>query len=690
MNFLEPLGLLGLTALIPVIALYFLKLKREERTVPSTLLWKKVIDDLQVNAPFQRLKYSLLLLLQLLLVAVLGFALARPYLSLTGYAGQKIILLIDTSASMGTRDADNGKLTRLEAAVKAARAKVDDLRQNDEMLLVAFDKDVRQLTKFMSDRTLLKGILSDLQPREVDTRADEAIETALALSEGQNNVKVLVLSDGCFGSVKLLKESESQAGNVEDVAAKGGGESLASRLSNFRFIAYGDETSDNAAITQIDARSRPIKAIDADGKRVDSVETQIFVMVENFAPKRRDIVLSLSLNGQRIDTKSVTLNGRIPREETMETHAVDGSTDESSRSVEVFRLQGGASGVVTARIDAPKDKLAVDDTASVVIGVAEGIKLLVVSKATSFGKLNFFLEKALGAMRGLQITTMAPDEFLKAWDQKGQQTVESYDACIFDEVAPIAWSDGGALFLGALPPLPGFAKAEKLAEFPAVIDWDGGHGVMRYVSFGNVTVAKAQSWSVPKTARVLVEGGAGPLVAAFENDRVRVVGVAFDGFSSDWALRPSWPLFCRNVVPWIADASPRRRPACQQTGEPIVVPPGLGADTANLHKPDGSIEDRVQLSQEHATLIPGTEKAGLYYLRGLPGEDPNGRAYAVNLSSRGESDNAARGSLKVGEVKLASSPSAIEAKREIWHDLAIAAAVMLMLEWWIFHRRVGM
>src|SRR6185436_8816807 len=95
LNFLEPWCLLGLSALAPIVALYFLKLKREERIVPSTLLWKKVIDDMQVNAPFQRLKYSLLLLLQLLLVALLAFALARPYLNLGGRAGVKTLMLID-------------------------------------------------------------------------------------------------------------------------------------------------------------------------------------------------------------------------------------------------------------------------------------------------------------------------------------------------------------------------------------------------------------------------------------------------------------------------------------------------------------------------------------------------------------------------------------------------------------------
>src|SRR5437762_12276230 len=105
MNLLNPLGLIGLAAIVPVVVLYFLKLKREERVVPSTLLWKKVIEDMQVNSPFQRLKYSLLLLLQILLVALIGFALARPYLNIGGVPGKKTVLLIDPSASRATRDA---------------------------------------------------------------------------------------------------------------------------------------------------------------------------------------------------------------------------------------------------------------------------------------------------------------------------------------------------------------------------------------------------------------------------------------------------------------------------------------------------------------------------------------------------------------------------------------------------------
>ncbi|MGZ6340004.1 MAG: BatA domain-containing protein, partial [Candidatus Limnocylindrales bacterium] len=80
MPFLAPLALAGLAFLPLVVAFYLLKLRRDERVVPSTLLWQRLVTDVEANAPWQRLRRSLLLLLQLLLVAILVVLAARPFL----------------------------------------------------------------------------------------------------------------------------------------------------------------------------------------------------------------------------------------------------------------------------------------------------------------------------------------------------------------------------------------------------------------------------------------------------------------------------------------------------------------------------------------------------------------------------------------------------------------------------------
>jgi hypothetical protein len=74
MNFLTPLAF-ALAALLPVIvALYFLKLRREKQRVSSTYLWRTLVRDAAANAPWQRLRPNWLLLLQLLFLAALIIA----------------------------------------------------------------------------------------------------------------------------------------------------------------------------------------------------------------------------------------------------------------------------------------------------------------------------------------------------------------------------------------------------------------------------------------------------------------------------------------------------------------------------------------------------------------------------------------------------------------------------------------
>src|SRR2546421_5464149 len=120
-HFMNPWpGILAAAIAVPaLLILYFLKLRRREQLVSSTLLWKKAIQDLQVNAPFQKLRRNLLLILQLILLALLCLALSRPVSNYTPGAGKTSIILIDRSASMNAVES-NGK-TRLDEAKKKVK-----------------------------------------------------------------------------------------------------------------------------------------------------------------------------------------------------------------------------------------------------------------------------------------------------------------------------------------------------------------------------------------------------------------------------------------------------------------------------------------------------------------------------------------------------------------------------------------
>jgi hypothetical protein len=124
MQFLSPWYIPALAAILtipPLVIMYFLRLRRRETPVPTTYLWRKVIEDLQVNQPFQKLRKNLLLLLQLLVLAAAIFALARPIRKVAISQDNRGVL-IDRSArglgrpsSVALRGWFRGKLVKAEA-----------------------------------------------------------------------------------------------------------------------------------------------------------------------------------------------------------------------------------------------------------------------------------------------------------------------------------------------------------------------------------------------------------------------------------------------------------------------------------------------------------------------------------------------------------------------------------------------
>ena len=92
MQFLTPLAFLLASLAIPIILLYMLKLRRKQIQVSSTLLWVQLLRDQQANAPWQKLRRNLLLILQLLILAALVVALARPAIQVPAVASGSVVV----------------------------------------------------------------------------------------------------------------------------------------------------------------------------------------------------------------------------------------------------------------------------------------------------------------------------------------------------------------------------------------------------------------------------------------------------------------------------------------------------------------------------------------------------------------------------------------------------------------------
>lgn len=134
MSLATPLAL-GLAALaVPLVLLYLLKPRREETVVPSTFLWQQALQEVQANAPWQKLRRNLLLLLQLLVLALLVLALARPLLASELAPGGDLVLILDASQSMAATD---GGPSRWERAKDRVRALAENAGAGSRVALVS-------------------------------------------------------------------------------------------------------------------------------------------------------------------------------------------------------------------------------------------------------------------------------------------------------------------------------------------------------------------------------------------------------------------------------------------------------------------------------------------------------------------------------------------------------------------------
>lgn len=193
MNLLVPAAL-AFAVIIPIILLlYFMRPKRQERVIGSVLLWQQALQDLQASRPWQRLRFTPLLLLQLLAALVIIIVLTRPAILYNSPVSGNTIIILQTSASMQATDVAP---SRFEAAKNSIADFIDQLGPNDRLSLITMSQTPQVLIAESQDKDLLNAALQRAKVTNQDADLEQALSLALSLAEGHAGTQVLVVGDG--------------------------------------------------------------------------------------------------------------------------------------------------------------------------------------------------------------------------------------------------------------------------------------------------------------------------------------------------------------------------------------------------------------------------------------------------------------------------------------------------------------
>ena len=344
MTFFVPAAAVLALTLPAIVALYFLRIRRPTRVVPALHLWPNQIRDRQANVPWQRLRASWLLLLQLLVAAFLVAAAVQPALSATESFAPHSIVLLDASASMQAHDVQP---SRLDEAKRQVGVLIDQLSQQDTMTLIAVESTPRIVAPTTGDHDALHRGLSSI----VATNGPADLSAALTLAAG-------IVRPAEYARAYLYSD-----GIVEPLLASFA-DGVPFRIEYQRIGVSGE----NIGLTSLLVRTGP-------------QSRAAYLHIQNFGQQSHSTSLEWRSDTGLIDLRSITLAGGQAQDLVLPVPA--------------------AATTVTARV-AGGDILSLDDSVTAIARAPRAFHVLLVTPG------NVFLEQALRLRGDFELDVMAP------------------------------------------------------------------------------------------------------------------------------------------------------------------------------------------------------------------------------------------------------------------------------------------
>jgi hypothetical protein len=733
-----PLAVALLLVPLGIILLYFLRLKRKALQVPSTFLWRKSIEDLHVNSLFQWLRENVLLLLQVLTVLLLIFAIMGFAFHGTTSRGKHYIIMIDNSASMASIDVEP---SRLEWAKQEALKLIDEQGEDNIGMVIAFNSKATTLQAYTTNRTKLRDAVLSIKQTNSGTRIDEALTLADSLANNPQSTEdlasqpeepvepgkertyvapqgtpteVYLFSDGGFPDLTetvLNKLYSHKAGNTS---------TLGNLVLHYQLAGKpGSENVNNVGITAFN-----VGAAGAGSKYSERRLLQAFVQVRNYNLKKDNpaefnevkVVLEIESNGKQLQPFQKTL--QLPWRKV--TRAVDENgkekiiEDKPGDARAVFALpeiNTSDNTVLKVYLKDHKDDFNKDDMAWAVIGRVRKSKVMIVSPGNPALKAFFDTE---AAQKVSKTTYLTPGDLSKDVYLNSARSGE-FDLVIFDRCIPAKEEEMPAsnTFCIDRPPPP-WERGNKLLKHPVLIVSKREHpllrdltelykvGVFEYFRFDvkdNLSKEARPAFlggekegpkrALPAVTRLLEAPGDLPLLFTLPRGNYTDLVMAFpleldDGdLNTDWPIKTSFPLFLRNVLFVLGNVGEADTEATVQPGEPIILRPEADIKSLTITPPKGSPQ-KLQRSGRPEFIFTNTEQLGVYTVER---DDGGARSFAVNLLDPNESNIEPRSEREIGTDKIVAG----EERRQpigLWKWIAVGALILLLVEWYIYNRRI--
>ncbi len=207
MSFLFPLGLLGLIGIPIVIIIYILQSKYNEQTVTSTYIWHLSDKFLKKKNPFSGLTGFISLILQILTIAAISLAIARPIFVLPD-AAYDYCFVLDVSGSMNM---ENGKKTRFERAKDEIIELIESSADGSAYTLVTVSAEETLIFDKVSSKDSAIDAIENLSP-SYESHAHAEIFTAAQNRFDSNNSEIIYL---------LTDKSYEEHENIEVIDVSG-------------------------------------------------------------------------------------------------------------------------------------------------------------------------------------------------------------------------------------------------------------------------------------------------------------------------------------------------------------------------------------------------------------------------------------------------------------------------------------